>query len=996
MNFAEGSARGRGGLAAGLILLLLCGACSERERSRISDGRLAISGPAKFGTVAVHKTVELELGLTNVGRSNVNLEKVSADGPLNTFQAWLLDPEEKGLVSGQQVRLKIRYTPREEGEHPGELVVHTDSAEEPIFRVDLSGQGLNAAARIYNDRLDYGRIEADARKALFVDMENPSPLPIDVRTWRLGPDQDELHTEETLTLAPGEKRRVEVAFAPTRVGRKQVAMSITPCEGCAEVPLPVSAEALEQAVVADPPMLEFGQVSVDRDVERPLTLTNLSTEPARIDQHFFNPGSDASFSLTQATPLPMVLQPGEQRQFAIRYSPGHMGPAAGQWAVRVPESIRHPTTDVTLKAHGGSSEICVSPRSFDFGEVPVGAKVAAPISIKNCGASTADPLQIDSIALGDNASLAPGGGSDQYGIRPVQLPRALAAGEELTATLYFEPTRAGITSAEVTVTARGEPVKLAFAGRAREVPPCELAISPGEINFGTLPPRQGAVLGVKIQNNGSDVCPIKNIRLREDAGGAFTLPGEERLGVILERGSYFSMMVAYKSRGDESVRGEVEFEANHAGRSVQRIPVRANSQASCLVASPPYLDFGFARPDCAPAVQRTNLENICSQPVVLGNAAIGAGTTDGEFLISGQLPELPAALQPGETTGVEVRYLAQVAGMNLSPLFLSVDGLREPLMVTLLGESSSKAIQTDRFVQQHGRKVDVLLVIDNTASMVEELPKLRAALPTFVQGALSRGVDLRIAVTTTGIESASSACPGGAEGGEAGRLFPADGSAPRILDGAMPDLQQRLMANAEVGRCAFVEKGLEAMRRALTAPLVDQADDPRTPIPDDGNFGFLREEAALVVVLVGDEDDHSPDTVANYVTFLRGLKGLNQPGRATIYAIAPVGVECGTAGGSGNRSAEAAKLSGGEALSICAPDYAPLLASVASRAFGPQEIFPLSAQPDAPTIEVQVNGSALTSGWNYQPETNQVRIDPRPAEAAKIHISYRKLCPGGP
>ena len=41
------------------------------------------------------------------------------------------------------------------------------------------------------------------------------------------------------------------------------------------------------------------------------------------------------------------------------------------------------------------------------------------------------------------------------------------------------------------------------------------------------------------------------------------------------------------------------------------------------------------------------------------------------------------------------------------------------------------------------------------------------------------------------------------------------------------------------------------------------------PLPNDGNAGFLRDEAALVVVFVGDEDDHSPDSVDTYVRFLQ-------------------------------------------------------------------------------------------------------------------------------
>jgi len=247
-------------------------------------------------------------------------------------------------------------------------------------------------------------------------------------------------------------------------------------------------------------------------------------------------------------------------------------------------------------------------------------------------------------------------------------------------------------------------------------------------------------------------------------------------------------------------------------------------------------------------------------------------------------------------------------------------------------------------------------------------------------------------VTTTGIQAESNACPGGARGGEAGRFFPVDGSRQRILTHQTPDLANKLQSNSQVGLCASVEQGFEAVRRALSDPLVGGADDPRTPAPNDGNAGFLRDEAALVVVFVGDEDDHSPDSVDTYVRFLQNKKGEFQPQRMTIYAIAPTAAACSTAGGAGTRYAEAATRTGGEVVSVCSPDYAPLLRNVANKAFSPQDRFPLSEQPDPGSVSVRVNGAPVTSGWSYDGTTNSVVFAPGPAPGAKVEIAYRRAC----
>jgi hypothetical protein len=254
-------------------------------------------------------------------------------------------------------------------------------------------------------------------------------------------------------------------------------------------------------------------------------------------------------------------------------------------------------------------------------------------------------------------------------------------------------------------------------------------------------------------------------------------------------------------------------------------------------------------------------------------------------------------------------------------------------------------------------------------------------------------VDLHVAVTTTGIDEASDACPGGARGGEAGRFFPVDGSQPRILTNKTPDLASVLQKNVNVGQCAAVEQGFEAVRRALSPPLVNGVDDPRTPQKNDGNAGFLRDEAALVVVFMGDEDDHSPDSVDTYVRFLQTRKGEYQPQRMTIYAIAPTtAAGCPTSGGAGTRYAEAATRTGGEVLSVCAADYAPLLRAVANKAFSAQDRFPLSGQPDAGSIAVKVNGAPVTSGWSYDGATNSVVFSSAPAPGAKVEIYYRRAC----
>ena len=116
------------------------------------------------------------------------------------------------------------------------------------------------------------------------------------------------------------------------------------------------------------------------------------------------------------------------------------------------------------------------------------------------------------------------------------------------------------------------------------------------------------------------------------------------------------------------------------------------------------------------------------------------------------------------------------------------------------------------------------------------------------------------------------------------------------------------------------------------------------------------------------------------------------PGAPPPSSIAPTADACPTAGGTGTRYDRVAQLTGGQTLSVCAADYAPLLASVPGGAAGPQRTFPLSGTPDAATLTVWQGGTQLTAGWTYDPANNAVVFTTAPAAGAQIQIMYRKVC----
>lgn len=962
------------------VVVCLLAACGDRRNTVSVDGALELAPDAlDFQQVAVHDQRTLPVSLSNRGRGRLELTALSIQGAAG--DSWQVSvPGQGAILPGQTVQGQVAFRPGAAGPVSGTLVVTTDSTTSPQASVALSGVGVDAEALVQESTLDFGKVELGEEVLRSLTFTNPSPLPVSVSGRIVGAGADEF-SMASLTLQPGQTVAQNVSFHPQTAGVKRAALAVTPCTGCGDVLVTLTGEGLDQALVAVPPSVDFGLVPTDYAVTASAVLQNLSTQPVTVTAMAYAGGSDPDFS-SGGTPLPLIIAGGATATIDLRYLSTHLGPASGTLVLST-DSVRHPTLSIPVRGAGGGAKLCVAPLVLEFGQHAVGTRTDLAVTVQNCG-GPGDVFTVDS------ATLLAGPGS-QFQLGPVAYPVTLTTGATLTIPVSFVPTTSGnvVEQLQIVTSLPGGTVDVQLQSTAASSAPCDLQVSPSTIDFGTVVPGSQSLLGAKVLNAGADVCVLQQVALTDTGGNVFDLPAGSVVGLSMAPGDYFTFEVQFTApSAPGTFHGTVT--VTGTGQAPIAVPLSANDGTSCLAADPGYVDFGISSPACPPSTRQIDVVNACSSAVTVTSAVIGAGSTDGEFLFA-VAPPVPQILAPGGSLTLDVKYLASVPGLNLSPLFIDNSLFAPPLLVSLVGESSASAQQTDRFVEGAPGQVDVLFVVDNTASMLEESPRLVAAMPAFASAALATGVDLHVGVTTTGIDPTGPSCPGGASGGEAGRLFPADDSGPRIFTGATPSLGTALQQAVQVGECAYEQQGLEGMRRALTPPLVNSADDPLTPLPDDGNLGFYRDTASLAVVVVSDDDDTSPDSVDTYVRFLQQLKGAGAAGRASLYAIVPSGEVCPTASGQGIRYAETAARTGGAIESVCAQDFAPLLQDVVNRAFAAQTRFPLSAAPDASGVTVTVNG-APAAGWVYDAPSNSVVFAVAPPPGASIEVTYTRGC----
>ena len=152
-------------------------------------------------------------------------------------------------------------------------------------------------------------------------------------------------------------------------------------------------------------------------------------------------------------------------------------------------------------------------------------------------------------------------------------------------------------------------------------------------------------------------------------------------------------------------------------------------------------------------------------------------------------------------------------------------------------------------------KVDLLFVVDDSGSMVEEQDKLTDAFPDFMITAdaeliKAKGVDYRVGVIS--VDMVGAGFGQGLRGRlqhESDRLACDDLPPGRWIEaGPLSEVAKQFKCIASMTGGSGREMPLEALRASLTDRVNDQ---------EAYNDGFLRDDALLVVMLITDEDDQS-------------------------------------------------------------------------------------------------------------------------------------------
>lgn len=545
-----------------------------------------------------------------------------------------------------------------------------------------------------------------------------------------------------------------------------------------------------------------------------------------------------------------------------------------------------------------------------WSDVPVGGWSSQQVFCENHGIAGADDPAIARIA--DWAS-----GDDEF---EALLPsdRTISPGETRVFHVVYRPLDLDRDDTMAVLGFDGDQYATVHLVGSAVDPLCDL-----ELSVAPLSGVPGQILDgeIALRNRRTDAaCRLARLELDAGCDDGFDfgeLPGASLLSASASLAVPFAF--AGETVGSHLCTVRVVLE-NPPGATFNATATVELSWRPCLVASG--VTVPSVSPSCGPSRAELVVGNACEGTLLVDEVRVGAGSAAGFSVGSIE----PVALDPWEEVRIPVVFDPAEEGGPFHGTIEVISSLDStPWSFPVAASSGPDDIYSDYLLQQPLVKVDVLVVVDNGVGMGPESTRLIAELGA-APDVLRAAYDYRLAVTTTGAVPADIAgCFGGADGGEDGRLFPVDGSRPRVITRSTPDGRAVWEQNLAVGRCQTAPSRALEMAALAVSPGMAIADDPRHPEENDGNAGFLRDDVPLLVMLISDRDDASPDTPASYFDDLVEAKqGAFVLTNVVTVAGAPdtgcTGAD-GVAASAGNRLHQFAELAWGTEFSICDPAW---------------------------------------------------------------------------
>ncbi len=283
------------------------------------------------------------------------------------------------------------------------------------------------------------------------------------------------------------------------------------------------------------------------------------------------------------------------------------------------------------------------------------------------------------------------------------------------------------------------------------------------------------------------------------------------------------------------------------------------------------------------------------------------------------------------------------------------------------------------------KKLDVLVVIDNSGSMATEQANMAQRFNTFIDEL--NGLDWQVGIVTTDVSKDEEL--------RDGRLIPFRGGVTgRIVTSQMDLLMVKDAFAQTIQRsdptASGDEQGIAASYRAIE----------RSQVAGSDNSTLFRSDAALAIVIVTDANESPKGGIATFrndpAKLISLIKGITPQKAISINSIIVKSGDRACLGVNGNESygtvyESASTSTGGVIGTVCAADYSSQLTLIGQTAANLVKSVTLACQPvDADgdnrvDIEIRDPNMNLVSGYTLQ--GLQIRLS-SPLLGGRTHVKY--------
>ncbi|HEX5749024.1 MAG TPA: choice-of-anchor D domain-containing protein [Archangium sp.] len=614
-----------------------------------------------FGAQEVGTTSAPQMAtVRNTGSDPLYLGDGSITGP------FLVSPSGPLTVPpGATQELSVTFKPTTEGSSSGTLVYSSNDPFNSRVTLFLAGQGV-PPIEVSPTSLDFGEQRVGTTSASrSVTIRNASSASFTVTGISTTAPFAVSAASTPFTLAPGASRVVSATFNPTTAGSVSGTLTLsTDAPSSPSVSIPLAGRGVKPTLSVSPSSLDFGEQRVGTtSASRSVTVRNTGTSALALSALTLSSGA---FSLSPTT-IPLTLEPGTSREFALTFSPTSVGAFTGTLGL-TSDDPDAPSASVPLAGVGveAKPELEVSSSRLDFGASNVGSSdVLRELRFRNPGdtAVTLASATIDGTAALDFTLGA-----------SVSFPLTISAGATVTLSPSFSPRAVGSREARATFGLEGaaqDSVEVVLVGEGTSP---LVAVTPGRLDFGTW--RVGdtvAPLSLRLQNTGTGPLTVPTVALGGADGARFTL-SLPSLPLTLAPGAFLDVPVTLTPDAVRTFSATLGVESDDASQPRVEVPLVGKAVASALSLESTSWDFGSVAVGTRSEPRTLTVTNVSSTPRTVARVQ----STSAAFEVEGLQGN---TLEPGASATFRVLFHPEAAGV--------VSG---EVRLTLQGESTADAV----------------------------------------------------------------------------------------------------------------------------------------------------------------------------------------------------------------------------------------------------------------------------------------------------------------